>query len=162
MARDGDLGSRRAASGVDFFHVHVLGNWTVFANHFSCWFFFVNLKLWYYEVVMKAQINSSHPTVAINWNLDLLCLCSSCRWARRRYVLGVVCSSVCALCMHCLHDVHVHLDGGVLWLACCQLLVSICYTSVSYRDSVDNTVEENSNVFSFWMHWLPWARACKQ
>ena len=39
MARDGDLGSRRAASGVDFFNVHVLSNWTVFANHFSCWFF---------------------------------------------------------------------------------------------------------------------------
>ena len=33
----------------------------------------------------------------------------------------------------------------------------------SYGDSVDNTVEQNSTIFSLMqMHWLPSARACGQ
>ena len=37
------------------------------------------------------------------------------------------------------------------------------YPFLQYGDSVGNTVEENSSVFSLiWMHWLPSARACGQ
>jgi len=41
--------------------------------------------------------------------------------------------------------------------------VAAAAAALTYRDSVDNTVEENSSIFSLSrMHWLPSARACEQ
>jgi len=42
----------------------------------------------------------------------------------------------------------------------CVYIVLVCH--LRYRDSVDNTVEENSIVFLIRMRWLPSARACGQ
>ena len=39
----------------------------------------------------------------------------------------------------------------------------VLHTYLRYRDSVDDTVEENSSIFSLIrMRWLPSARACRQ
>jgi len=43
------------------------------------------------------------------------------------------------------------------------VVVAVAAAALTYGDSVDNTVEENSSVFSLSrMHWLPSARACEQ
>ena len=48
-------------------------------------------------------------------------------------------------------------------LHCVTVLTDVMPMLVLYRDSVDNTVEENSSVFSLiQMCWLPSARACGQ
>jgi len=52
-----------------------------------------------------------------------------------------------------------HSHEMVKWASAFGLLV----LNLRYRDSVDNTVEDNSSVFSLiQMHWLLSARACRQ
>jgi len=46
---------------------------------------------------------------------------------------------------------------------CLPNSITVILAILRYRDSVDDTVEENSSVFSLiGMHWLPSARSCGQ